>query len=127
MSNGTIDASSDLANTENIISDEDLCNWAINDYEEKTGIIAEKAIITSKREYYEITLYDDDGNVLDVYTVHPKTGIGFDQNGVQIDLPQTGNNSLRPIFVASTALFLIMGGLFAINKSGVIRRKRDYE
>ena len=52
-----------------IASDEDLCDWAIVDYEDKTGITAAEA---------EITLTDQDDEVLDVYIIDPNTGKGKD-------------------------------------------------
>ena len=57
------------------IADEDLCSWAINDYQKKTGVTPANAEITARSENAcEITLTDENGNVLDVYTVDPKTG-----------------------------------------------------
>ena len=49
------------------IADEDLCSWAINDYQKKAGIVPANAEITARsEETCEITLTDENGNVLEV-------------------------------------------------------------
>lgn len=104
----------------------ELSKWAENDYYKKTGIEPYRSeYVQNSDGTLSISLYDKDGKVLDVYTIHPKTGIGFNQNGDAVDLPQTGNNSLRPIFIASGSILLILLGFFAIKKSDIVKRKRD--
>ena len=52
------------------IADEDLCSWAINDYQKKTGVTPANAKITARsEEAREITLTDENGNVLSDTTV----------------------------------------------------------
>ncbi|MDE5565239.1 MAG: hypothetical protein K2I93_08780, partial [Oscillospiraceae bacterium] len=59
-----------------IASDEEFCDWAISDYQSKTGITAVKAEINENAEgQYEITLFDASENVLDTYVIDPNTGI----------------------------------------------------
>ena len=71
------------------IADEDLCSWAINDYQKKTGIVPANAEITARSENAcEITLTDENGNILNVYTVDPKTGTGTDSSNAEVNLPQ---------------------------------------
>lgn len=112
------------ANNGHVASDEELCKWAINDYQKTTGIIAAKAEINiNSEELYEITLSDDSGNVLDTYVIDPDTGTGANSTGEEINLPQTGNNSMKNILIALSAIALIGLGLYAIKKSGMIRRE----
>lgn len=127
---GIVEVSSESTTTEpetptNIGSDEELCEWAINDYEQKTGITAAKAEITSKGDTYEITLTDDEGNVLDVYTIDPLTGVGTDTEGETVDLPQTGNNSMKNWLIVFGALMLIGLGVVSVKASRVSFRRKD--
>ena len=127
---GIVEVASESTTTEpetptNIRSDEELCEWAINDYEQKTGITATKAEITAKGDTYEITLTDDEGNVLDVYTIDPLTGVGTDTEGETVDLPQTGNNSMKNWLIVFGALILIGLGAVSIKTSRVSFRRKD--
>ena len=72
-------------------------------------------------------MYDKQGQVLDTYTVHSKTGIGFNSDGDEIDLPQTGNNSLTPILVVLASLLFIILGAYAIKASGIVDDKHRHE
>ena len=109
-----------------IASDDDLCNWVINDYENRTGQTSISAEITSKSDdAYEITLKDKDGNVVDVYTVDPVTGNSNNSADEYVNLPQTGNNSMYNWMVVSGAFILVICGCFAVKSSGFIRRKVD--
>ena len=112
----------------NIASDEELTQWAINDYQEKTGITAASAEIrTVSDEEYEIVLKDADGNILDTYTIDPETGIGTNSSNEAVDLPQTGNNSTRSLLTAIGAILMIAFGAAAIMFSGVINRRKQNE
>lgn len=129
-SSGMIEVVSESTTTEpedptNIGSDDEFCEWAINDYKQKTGNIAAKAEITSKGNTYEITLTDDEGNVLDVYTIDPLTGVGTDIEGETVNLPQTGNNSMNNWFIVFGALMLIVLGAVSIKASRVPFRRKD--
>ena len=107
------------------IADDDLCSWAINDYQKKTGIIAAAAEITARSEdAYEITLTDENGGVLDVYTVDPKTGVGTDSSDTEVNLPQTGNNAMTNRLICIGAVLLIGFGLLAVKASGTSKRKK---
>ena len=108
------------------IADDDLCSWAINDYQKKTGIVPANAEITARSEKAcEITLTDENGNVLDVYTVDPKTGTGTDSSNAEVNLPQTGNNSMTNWFLCVSAAMFMAFGFGAVKASGVFKRKED--
>ena len=108
------------------IADEDLCSWALNDYLKKTGVIAVNAEITARSENaYEITLTDENGNVLDVYTVDPKTGTGTDSSNAEVNLPQTGNNSMTNWLLCVGAALFMAFGFGAVKASGIRKRKED--
>ncbi|MDE6658355.1 MAG: LPXTG cell wall anchor domain-containing protein [Oscillospiraceae bacterium] len=114
------------ATVQHIASDEDLCDWAINDYEDKTGITPANAEINQDADgQYEITLTDDTENVLDVYVIDPNTGVGTDSNHEEVNLPQTGNNSLTNILIALSGLMTTAFGFLAVKSSGMIRRKKE--
>ncbi|WP_277286004.1 leucine-rich repeat protein [Ruminococcus callidus] len=108
------------------IADEDLCSWALNDYLKKTGVIAVNAEITARsEEACEITLTDENGNVLDIYTVDPKTGTGTDSSNAEVNLPQTGNNSMTNWLLCVGAALFIAFGFGAVKASGIFKRKED--
>ncbi|MBR5514416.1 MAG: hypothetical protein IKV85_10610 [Ruminococcus sp.] len=113
--------------TTNIASDDELCTWAANDYNEKTGNTAYKAEITSKGDVYEITLTDSEGKVLDVYSINPATGVGSAASGEEVNLPQTGTLSLNSLFIVLGAFALTVCGFFAVMASGIFRRKTNEE
>ena len=108
------------------IADEDLCSWAINDYQKKTGVTPANAKITARSEKAcEITLTDENGNVLDIYTVDPKTGTGTDSSNAEVNLPQTGNNSMTNWLLCVGAALFMAFGFGAVKASGVLKRKED--
>ena len=108
------------------IADEDLCSWAINDYQKKAGIVPANAEITARSENaYEITLTDLNGNVLDIYTVDPKTGTGTDSSNAEVNLPQTGNNAMTNWLLCVGAALFMAFGFGAVKASGVLKRKED--
>ena len=108
------------------IADDDLCSWAINDYQKKTGVTPANAEITARSENaYEITLTDLNGNVLDVYIVDPKTGTGTDSSNAEVNLPQTGNNSMTNWLLCVGAAMFMAFGFGAVKASGVFKRKED--
>ena len=103
------------------IADEDLCSWAINDYQKKAGIVPANAEITARsEEAYEITLTDENGNVLDVYT-----GTGTDSSNAEVNLPQTGNNSMTNWLLCVGAAMFMALGFGAVKESGILKRKED--
>ena len=74
---------------------------------------------------YEIILKDKDNKVLDTYTIDPKTGQGTNSANEEVDLPQTGNNSMTDLWIVFGALFMIGLGLAALKLSRCGYRKKD--
>lgn len=108
------------------VSPYEFSNWAKNDYYQKTGIepyISE--YIENSDGTLSINLLDEHGILLDTYTIHSKTGVGFDIEGNEVNLPQTGNNSLINIFIIAGSLTVIIAGAYIIYISGVIKRKKN--
>ena len=107
-------------------SEDELCNMAIEDYKQKTGTTPAKAEATTNADgTLSIVLTDESGKVLDTYVINPVTGIGTSSDGSEVNLPQTGNNSMKAVAATSAALALTLLGSFAVVKSGVIRKKKD--
>ena len=109
-----------------IASDEVLCDWSINNYNDQKGIMPDSAEITEKSDgKYQITLTDNSDNILDVYVINPETGIGTDSAGNEVNLPQTGNNSLKNVLTAVGAFMMTAFGFCAVKLSGITRRKKN--
>lgn len=124
----TTDGSTTTTETEITVSFYELSNWAENDYYKKTGVEPYRSEYTENSNgTLTITLYDEQGNVLDIYTVHPKTGIGFNSDGDNVDLPQTGNNSALPLLIVIWSLLMVLIGAYIISTSGVLHRKHGHE
>ncbi|MDE6707009.1 MAG: LPXTG cell wall anchor domain-containing protein [Oscillospiraceae bacterium] len=112
--------------TSHVASDEEFCDWAINDYQDKTGVTPANAELTEiEAGQYEIILTDDAGAVLDTYVIDPVTGVGTNSNNEEINLPQTGNNSMKNIQIAVGAFVFAGIGFYLIETSGIIRRKKN--
>lgn len=109
-----------------IATDKEFCDWSIKDYFDKTGIQAANAKIRVNEEnQYEITMMDDAGNVLDTYVIDPTTGAGTNSANEEVNLPQTGNNSMTKIWIAFAAISLLGVGIFTIKASGTVAHKKD--
>ena len=65
----------------------------------------------------------DSDSILDVYDINPESGIGTDSNGNEVNLPQTGNNSLANILMVLGASMMTVFGFVAIKFSSIFRRK----
>lgn len=108
------------------VSPYEMSNWAKNDYFKKTGVEPYTSTYTENDDgTLSITLLDEDGNVLDKYTVHSRTGIGFNSSGEEVNLPQTGNNSMKNWLIVFGALMLIGLGSVSIKTSRVSFRGKD--
>ena len=104
----------------------ELSNWAENDYFKKTGVEPYTSTYTENADgTLTITLIDEAGAILDKYTVHPNTGIGFNSTGEEVNLPQTGNNSMKNWLIVFGALMLIGLGAVSIKTSRVSFRRKD--
>ncbi len=106
-----------------IASDEELCDWAVKDYEKKTGVTPENAEIEYAADGNAvITLTNAEGNVLDVYTIDPVIGTGTESNGGEVNLPQTGYSVVYN-YIMLAAAAMVFFGIYAMAKS----RKKDEE
>ena len=109
-----------------VASGSELCEWAVKDYQNKNGASDAIAEITSSKDSsVEITVKDSNGEVLDKYVVDPETGKGVNSSNESVNLPQTGNNSVKDLFTVIGAFMLMMTGLFAVKAGGLFRRKRS--
>ncbi|MDE6677542.1 MAG: hypothetical protein K2K02_00725 [Ruminococcus sp.] len=68
---------------------------------------------------------DNSGNILDVYEIDEETGIGADLENDEVNLLQTGNNSLKNIIIAFGVSMMTVFGLISVKFSRIIRRKND--
>ena len=100
---------------------------AAKDYEEKTGIKpANTHPIVNDNNSVTVALYDENATPVDAYHLDPDTGKGtLNSDNSEVDLPQTGNNSLGTAGAAVSALLLAVAGAFAVLKSGMLRRKEN--
>ena len=122
----TVTAEAQTTTTEKTITatDEELCEWARNDYQSKHGTNYTNAVMSVLDDgKYEITITDKTGKVLDKYTIDPKIGKGVDSANNEVDLPQTGNNSPTSLLMAVLAIMLMGFGIFGIKVSS--KRKRQ--
>ncbi len=111
---------------DNIESDEMLCSWAVNDYQSKNKVTDTSASIKRTADGdCEITITDSKGNVLDKYTVDPKTGKGVNSANEVVDLPQTGINSMYRLFSILGAFMMIGLGILCIKGSMKVRRREE--
>ncbi len=102
----------------------ELRDMAKKDYKSRTGIYPDNAVSEFKSNgFFNISLYDEDGNLLDIYTIDPYSGVGISESSYGIELPQTENNSVKTIAGTVSALALMISGAFAMTKSGIISRK----
>lgn len=108
-------------------SAEKLMQMAKKDYQQKTGIIpADAHTMTNLGGTVTVVLEDENGEALDAYTVDPETGIGerFSDEST-VNLPQTGNNSLKTLMMMLGAFLLTACGFLAVRKSGMLRRRNN--
>lgn len=104
----------------------EMCDMAKKDYKTKNNVYPDNAsAMELPNGSVSIQLFGADGELLDTYIIDPVMGIGISENGSSVNLPQTGNNSRKPVAVASAALVLTLLGSYAVVKSGVLRKKED--
>lgn len=116
----TVTTESTTTNYKNI-TQEDFKDWAMKDYATKTGNAPAKAALLETADgNYAITLTDEDGKVLDVYTVNPETATGTNQANEVVSLPQTGCSDIYKVLVGLATLMTV-GGVTLIVKT----RKKD--
>lgn len=103
------------------ITQEDFKDWARKDYATKTGNVPAKAALLETADgNYAITLTDEDGEVLDVYTVNPETATETNQANEVVSLPQTGYSDIYKVLVGFATLMTVSGGILIVKT-----RKRD--
>ena len=75
----------------------------------------------------ECSIYEWQGGrvPLDVYTIDVRTGIGTNQAGEEINLPQTGVTSWNTAAAVGSAVVLVTAGLWLMLKA--TRSKKDEE
>lgn len=101
----------------------DMGKMAVKDYETKTGKTAANSVTKENADgTVTIDLIDLSGNVIDTYTINPETGIGTNSKGAEVNLPQTGNNSLGTVAAVAAALALLGAGAAAVKAS---RKKEE--
>ncbi len=101
---------------EHKITDDQLEIWTEKDYKDKTGTAARAEITGWTDDEYEITLTDEEGKVLDTYTVNPDTGIGTNGDGKEVNLPQTGMSGVHKT-IAGLAALMTFTGVALVKKS----------
>ena len=125
----TIDLSAYVTNPESkyYATLDKLNEMAKIDYEKRTGVasyISETALSEDGLSY-RIQLTDADGNALEEYSVSPFTGYGDTSTGNAAELPQTGVTSPGTAAAAAGGLLLTLSGMFAVLKSGFLRKKEQ--
>ena len=112
----TVTTESTTTNYKNI-TQEDFKDWAMKDYTTKTGNAPAKAALLETADgNYAITLTDEDGEVLDVYTVNPETATGTNMANEVVSLPQTGCSDIYKVLVG-LAMLMTVGGVTIIVKT----------
>ena len=112
----TVTTESTTTNYKNI-TQEDFKDWAMKDYATKTGNAPAKAALLETADgNYAITLTDEDGEVLDVYTVNPETATGTNMANEVVSLPQTGYSDIYKVLVGLATLMTV-GGVTLIVKT----------
>lgn len=97
------------------ITQEDFKDWAMKDYATKTGNVpAKAALLETVDGNYAITLTDEDGEVLDVYTVNPETATGTNMANEVVSLPQTGYSDIYKVLVGLATLMTVSGGTLIV-------------
>ena len=116
----TVTTESTTTNYKNI-TQEDFKDWAMKDYATKTGNAPAKAALLETADgNYAITQTDEDGKVLDVYTVNPETATGTNQANEVVSLPQTGCSDIYKVLVGLATLMTVGGGTLIVKT-----RKKD--
>ena len=96
------------------------CCFSKVDYEKKSGVDVYPEYVSQSDDAYVIAVKDKDGNVLDTYTINPKTGVGSNTASAEVNLPQTGMSGVHKAITGMAAL-LTLTGVALVKKS----RKED--
>jgi hypothetical protein len=99
-------------------------DWAKKDYESKTGVSPANATLSENADGdYKITLTDENGDVLDVYTVNPATAIGANSADEEVNLPQTGITSKKNLIIFFGGIALTVFGALLLSYSYILKRR----
>lgn len=91
---------------------EKYSSWAINDYESKNGIKPSQVETNENADgTLSIILTDENGKLLDTYTIDPITGIGTSSHGAEVNLPQTGVTTPISAVLAVGAVAMVAVGI----------------
>ena len=93
------------------------------DYEKKHGVSVTQEAVQNTDGSVTVTLKDASGAVLNTYTLDQKTGIGKDALGVEVNLPQTGNNAVAAAAAVSGAALTALAGALLVSRA--LRKKED--
>ena len=117
------DAPTEPTTEADFATEERMAEMAIRDHAVKTGVTPADAALTREEDgMVSIVLTDEDGAVLDTYTIDPKTGRGTESDGEAIDLPQTGIQDQSPLLLH--VLGILAAGVGAALMA-LSRRRRD--
>ncbi len=112
--------------SEYFTSIEGICEMAINDYESRTGITpVESEYVENKDGTITVYLKDADNEILDTYVIDPISGTGTNSNNEEVNLPQTGRNSLANLIMWIAAVMMIFAGGLMVFKSSRIHKKDE--
>ncbi len=102
---------------------EQLRQMAAVDFAQKTGTAADAEITEKTKDSVTIALRDANGKTVDSYIVSAVTGIGTNEAGEEITLPQTGNTDPAAVYVTVLAVMLLTGGAVCCGRA--FRRKES--
>ncbi|MEE5993444.1 MAG: glycoside hydrolase family 3 C-terminal domain-containing protein [Oscillospiraceae bacterium] len=106
---------------------EEIADMAVIDYQKKTGIDCHwtNILVDDDTNTVTVTLADDNGNIITTYIIDRVTGMGKTADGKEVNLPQTGNNSMTNLLTALGAFLMIGFGGITMRLSGFFRKKDE--
>ena len=114
-------------NAVSVSDDEIAVDMSGTESEDRTGILPMASEVQDSEDgKVAIVTEDAEGNEPDSYTeTSAAATVEIPSGENAVNLPQTGNNSLKNLLLAVGAFMLTCLGFVAVMKSGVIRRRRD--
>ncbi|MCR4647117.1 MAG: metallophosphoesterase [Oscillospiraceae bacterium] len=103
---------------------EGFVHMAMVDYEQKTGIAVYPEAERQADGTVIVTIKDAAGSTLDTYTLDAKTGIGTDEHGREVNLPQTGMDLWEMVMLLGSSFTLLIAGSWLLYR-GSRRKDRD--
>ena len=117
---GSIETLYEVIDNTDFASREEFGNMCKADYESKNDTEVTPEAIRNPDGTVTVYLLDSVGSLADTYTLNAKTGIGADENGTEVNLPQTGMSGAHKAVTGLAALMLLSGAIL-VKKS----RKED--